>query len=62
MARPKKPAGAAFVPFGVTMKPETLRRLAAMMAEDEEENRSRWLTELVDEEWGRRQKRQRRRQ
>jgi hypothetical protein len=57
MARPKKTKGEAFVPFGVTFKPATKERLEAMMGADEEENRSRWLNDLVDEEWDRRQKR-----
>jgi len=57
MARPKKLAGEAFVAFGVTFKPITKDRLEQLMRDDEEENRSRWLSELVDEEWDRRSRR-----
>jgi hypothetical protein len=42
------------------MKPEAIDRLRAMMADDGEDNRSRWLNELVEEEWGRRRRRDRR--
>jgi hypothetical protein len=59
VARPKKAPGEASIAFGVTLTPEAKKRLERMMAEDDETNRSRWLTELVDEEWERRQRRAR---
>ncbi len=60
MGRPKKAPGEASIAFGVTLNPESKKRLERMMAEDDEPNRSRWLNELVDEEWTRRQRRRRR--
>lgn len=57
--RPKKADGEASIAFSITMTPQAKSRLERMMSDDSEPNRSRWLNELVDEEWGRRRLRRR---